>query len=380
MKRMGGTLIVALAALGGVGAAAWWGQVGRMPWTDQPVTDMPRLRAPGTELLSRIDESLLVRAASMVDTSEPKPPPDPVQEDSGDLAEQRDQLYRVLVEGLGVGSRELLEVQKVFEASDVLGIGNPKISVHPMSQAECRARRAAVAPALDDAALCGAANMVALYDPEREEPSAARRCIDQYEFPNVPCEYPVVWVRASEAARICHVLGKRLCDAHEWEQACAGQVTPLTDAYDFTRPRLEASYLHNRDRRIVYATGYPPGPETCAVGGQKSAGCIAGGWAECGSNTYPTGAFPGCISPFGVYDQHGNAAEHMNIPRASTELGKEGGSGATEMKGSWFAFGLHHPHPDDCHWRALAWHATELTSPESHRNYHLGFRCCKDLE
>jgi len=36
-------------------------------------------------------------------------------------------------------------------------------------------------------------------------------------------------------------------------------------------------------------------------------------------------------------------------------------------------------HPDDCRWRALMWHAGPIRALDSHRNYHLGFRCCKDI-
>jgi len=65
--------------------------------------------------------------------------------------------------------------------------------------------------------------MVPIYDPGAgETASTAKVCIDQFEFPDIPCEYPVVHVRANEAAEICAAVGKRLCDAHEWEGACAG--------------------------------------------------------------------------------------------------------------------------------------------------------------
>jgi hypothetical protein len=77
---------------------------------------------------------------------------------------------------------------------------------------------------------------------------------------------------------------------------------------------------------------------------------------------------------------HGNAAEHMNLPLEAAELASRGGSGVAEMKGSWFIFLRGEAHEDDCRWRAPAWHASKLADPESHRNYHLGFRCCKDLK
>jgi hypothetical protein len=50
------------------------------------------------------------------------------------------------------------------------------------------------------------------------------------------------------------------------------------------------------------------------------------------------------------------------------------------MKGSWFIFASEAVHPDDCRWRGLAWHAGLIRAADSHRNYHLGFRCCKDIK
>jgi hypothetical protein len=47
-----------------------------------------------------------------------------------------------------------------------------------------------------------------------------------FEYPNIPMAYPVVWVRAMEAAQLCAAEGKRMGDAHEWEGAAAGQLLP----------------------------------------------------------------------------------------------------------------------------------------------------------
>ena len=71
--------------------------------------------------------------------------------------------------------------------------------------------------------------MAPLYDPATQKPEDAKVCIDQFEFPDIPCAYPVVWVKAREAAEICSAMGKRLCDAHEWEGACEGDLNrPIT--------------------------------------------------------------------------------------------------------------------------------------------------------
>jgi formylglycine-generating enzyme required for sulfatase activity len=85
------------------------------------------------------------------------------------------------------------------------------------------------------------------------------------------------------------------------------------------------------------------------------------------------------VSPLGVYDQHGNVAEHMNHPMKPEQLGGRGGFGQTEMKGSWFIFAQAEAHEDDCRFRAPSWHVTRIDDPNSHRNYHLGFRCCRDV-
>ena len=116
--------------------------------------------------------------------------------------------------------------------------------------------------------------------------------------------------------------------------------------------------------------------------GRKSKTCDKSGWRQCGSNTFPIGRVSSCMSPFGVYDQHGNVAEHMNLPlKPEEQLASRGGTGETEMKGSWFVFGALKtpPHEDDCRWRATDWHVSRLMTVKSHANYHLGFRCCKSV-
>jgi hypothetical protein len=85
------------------------------------------------------------------------------------------------------------------------------------------------------------------------------------------------------------------------------------------------------------------------------------------------------VSPFGVYDLYGNAAEHMSLPLSRDQQTSAGGSGATEMKGSWFIFSHYEAHEDDCRWRAPDWHASRVMATNSHGNYHLGFRCCKSI-
>ena len=77
--------------------------------------------------------------------------------------------------------------------------------------------------------------MAPLYDPATQRPEDAKVCIDQFEFPDIPTAYPVVWVKAREAAEVCEVEGKRLCDAHEWEGACAGDLEPPDYRWDLAK-------------------------------------------------------------------------------------------------------------------------------------------------
>lgn len=308
------------------------------------------------------------------------------------LRESNELLFRELQQAHGLSDAQMARVREIFAASGYIGQGNPAITRHPMSEAECLEKVAAAgvdyaAPAFD--AICGSPNMAPLYDPAQQTPEQAPACIDRFEFPDLPCVYPVVWVRAREAAELCEAVGKRLCDAHEWEGACAGALLPPdyrfdlaagVDAETAVRRMREA---HNRVEggRKVWAYGPEYRSGVCATASHKSPQCDGGGWSLCGSNTYPAGAFPTCSSPLGVLDLHGNAAEHMNLPLDESQMASRGSRtyGVTEMKGSWFVFDDYKAHEDACRWRAPFWHGGRVMAPGSHENYHLGFRCCKSL-
>jgi len=316
----------------------------------------------------------------------PKPlePMSPLPDDElypDTLEAQREALFKRMVALLLLTDPQMSAVRAIFERSPVLGQGNPKVTEYPMTRKECREARNQAGGFEQDEPICGAPFMAPLYDPVvGESEQGAKVCIDRYEFPGIPCEHPVTGPSAREAAELCAAIGKRLCDAHEWEGACAGALHGPEDEYLFGRPRKEAKDLHNRDREIVWAYGHDKDHAKCGTRSKKSKGCTSSGWKRCGTNSFPAGSFPECKSAFGVYDQHGNVAEHMNLPQSLEELTSRGGTGQTEMKGSWFIFTEFEAHPDDCRWRAPDWHATAVMDPKSHANYHLGFRCCKSIE
>jgi hypothetical protein len=365
------TALVAMAALGLVvaaGAAAW-----QRSRAYAATASAPPVRA---DVEAPRAEAQVVRAPVQVERRDDIDDPEPRT-----LDDQLERLMGKLRADLWLSDTQMAKVEAVFAASPVLSQGNPVISKHPMSRAEClHIRDEAGLPREHVDARCGAPNMVPIYNPNAGETAAtATVCIDQFEFPNIPCEYPVVHVRASEAADLCEAVGKRLCDAHEWEGACAGAVLDPAVEYVWPRPRMEAEFWHNHDREVVWSYGPQKNHALCGTNSDRTPDCPGGGWNKCGSNTYPTGAFLGCVSPFGAYDLHGNAAEHMNLPTRPEELRMQNGGGVTEMKGSWFVFSKIQAHVDDCRWRAPSWHESKVRDPGSHRNYHLGFRCCKDV-
>lgn len=321
-------------------------------------------------------------AAPSVSASRPPPMAPLFKEDlvAEDLQAQREAMLERMKVVLAVSDEQLAEVRAILAKSKIVGQGNPAITKYAMTRRECRERRDAAGVVDPDEPACGAALMAPLWNERAGETKAqAKVCIDRYEFPNVPCDYPVTWASAREAQLLCKAVGKRLCDAHEWEGACAGSLLPPEEEYAFGKPRKEMKNRHNASRERVWAYGSERKLELCGTDSNKSDTCRPSGYKKCGSNSYPAGAFPQCKSPFGVYDQHGNVAEHMNLAMKPKELGAAGGTGETEMKGSWFIFRKFDAHEDDCRWRAPDWHATKVMSHDSHQNYHLGFRCCRDV-
>ncbi|MDJ0629733.1 MAG: hypothetical protein QNJ44_15855 [Rhodobacter sp.] len=302
--------------------------------------------------------------------------------------EQNTLMFRQLQDVHGQTAERLQAVKAIFSASGFAGQGNPAVARHPMSVEECKARAPDGGEGYSNArfeTICGGKYMAPLYDPRTEQPEDARACIDQFEFPNIPCTYPVTWIRAREAAQVCVAMGKRLCDAHEWEGACAGALEEPNYRFGIGPGSVSAvAKAMNRENAAGKSWAYGPAYQKgiCAAASQKSPGCQGGGWSRCGSNTYPAGAFPECRSSLGVYDQHGNAAEHMNLPLSPDQMTSTGSTtlGVTEMKGSWFIFDRYYAHQDWCRWRAPYWHGSRVMAANSHSNYHLGFRCCKSLD
>ena len=308
------------------------------------------------------------------------------------LEQQNEALFQALQRAHGVSDEQMNTLRRIFANSGYIGQGNPAVTQHPVTPEQCVAKLAAAGVNYENPRfeqICKAKYMAPLYDPSRQKPEEARACIDQFEFPYMPCTYPVVWVKAREAAEICWAMGKRLCDAHEWEGACAGALEPPDYRWDLAKGLAPEDAIHrmriahNQAASPTKSWSYGPTYRTgiCATGSTKTPGCNGGSWTGCGSNTFPTGNFPACRSSLEVYDLNGNAAEHMNLPLDLSQMSSLGSKelGYTEMKGSWFVFDTYRAHEDWCRWRAPFWHGTRVMDEKSHANYHLSFRCCKSL-
>ncbi len=310
------------------------------------------------------------------------------------LAENNERMFRQMQQERGVTNAQIKRVREIFAQSRVMGQGNPSVTRYAMTRDEARARL----PAPPERhyrnrqfeRICGRPYMAPLYDPATERPEDAKVCVDMFEYPNIPLAYPVVWVKANEAAQLCAAEGKRMGDAHEWEGAAAGALLEPDYRFDLAQGAGMSGAV-NRMRQAHNAKWGPSrswtyGPQwrrgICAQNSSKSPGCNGGSWTGCGSNTYPTGSFPNCKSALGVYDLEGNAAEHMNLPLAPDQMASRGSRtlGVTEMKGSWFIWDKVRAHEEWARWRAPFWHGTRVMSPASHANYHLGFRCFVDVK
>jgi hypothetical protein len=321
-------------------------------------------------------------------TGLPQSPPE-----TATLRAQNEIIFEQLKTIRGLSDEQIAAVRKIFARSRYIGQGNPAVTRHPETPQQCEAKLKEENIHYENPRfekICGGKYLAPLYDPAKEKPEDAKVCIDQFEFPDIPCTYPVVWVQARDAAEICWAVGERIADAHEWEGACEGDLQPPDYPFNLAQGLSPEEgirrmrYAHNEadapHKRWSYGPEYKTG--ICATGSTKTPGCDGGSFAGCGSNTYPAGSFPACHSPLDVYDMNGNAAESMNLPLNESQMSSRGSRelGYTELKGSWFIFDTYRAHEDWCRWRAPFWHGTKVLSADSHQNYHLGFRCVKSLK
>ncbi len=285
----------------------------------------------------------------------------------------------------------------IFARSGFIGQGNPAITAPPadaraMPVRQCPAARTAM-PTAGSSGSAAAKYMAPLYDPRTQKPEDATACIDQFEFPDIPCTYPVVWVQGREAAEICAAMGKRLCDAHEWEGACAGRAgaarLPLRSGQGRRAERggqPHAQSAHNRphtDRQELELRPRLPARASAPPPATRAPSCQGGGWNDLRLQHLSDRLLSRTAAArWASTTCNGNAAEHMNLPLAPSQMASRGST----------TLGVHRDEGQLVHLRqlprprrlvplagALLARQPGDGRPGSHPNYHLGFRCCKTL-
>ena len=265
-------------------------------------------------------------------------------------------------------------VASIFFGPAGMNQGNKAVAHHATAQRAClKGLRDIVLQTPEQRALCGADNMVPVWD-KGGDASSAKYCIDIFEFPNKTCELPIVWTSPSEAEKVCEAEGKRLCDQDEWNLACRADPAGGADRTYAYGNELDVTVCNTNKSRVTQTP-------RCDVSSFPSM------WQTCTTDTEPSGSFPKCRSRFGVFDQHGNVAEIMtrfgwDEPVYSKQ------ARYTQLKGSawfyvdvekkpWEPGGYWERYPDHCNFDPR-WHVEEIAQA-AHVNYHLGFRCCKPL-
>jgi sulfatase modifying factor 1 len=234
--------------------------------------------------------------------------------------------------------------------------GNFAIAQHRISRAQClRGLADVVLQTEEQRAICGHPYEVPIHTGDA---AAATVCIDEFEYPNRPCVLPFVHSFEIVAERLCALDGKRLCSDEEWNTACEAD----------PRGGRPTAYAYGDALDLAICTTGKPyqevGTPTCDPDSPSSM------WPTCATNTEPTGSHPRCRSRLGVFDQHGNVAEAM------TRKDKRDGVVYSQLKGSAFFYdGV--MYPDTCRYDPR-WHV-EVAADSWHSNYHLGFRCCRDV-
>src|SRR5450755_4605996 len=111
-------------------------------------------------------------AASAAPTARAQPAPRErppyIDTDAKTLSEQREALFANMKNQLDLRPDALDKIEAIFNASGRVSQGDPSITKHPMTRAECRAIREQHPGHAPDPR-CGAPNMVPLFDPAKGE-------------------------------------------------------------------------------------------------------------------------------------------------------------------------------------------------------------------
>jgi formylglycine-generating enzyme required for sulfatase activity len=170
---------------------------------------------------------------------------------------------------------------------------------------------------------------------------------------NAAGQYPQGYISQVEATMACTNAGKRLCSAGEFAQACRG--ASATNYYPYGgQTRIKGYCNEGKGSSMPLFFGTNPQNWTYADFNDPRLNQWDGGLA-------PSGSYPHCVSPYGVYDCVGNLHEW--------------GSDAADANGHGrFRGGFYGDAEINGHGCLYVTSAHELT----YHDYSTGFRCCKD--
>lgn len=166
-----------------------------------------------------------------------------------------------------------------------------------------------------------------------------------------PGVYPQGYISQVQAAAACQRAGKRLCSAAEFAIACRG-ASPL-DVYPYGGARrVPGACNEGKGSSVARFFGSDPSKWTYANFNDPRLNQWDGGLAA-------TGAYPRCVSPYGVYDCVGSLHEWGNDPPDARGRGRFRGGfyGDAEVNGPGCRY------------------VTSAHEPSYH-DYSTGFRCC----
>ena len=241
----------------------------------------------------------------------------------------------------GLSDAQMSAIRKIFAKSGYIGQGNPAITRHPVTPEECAGQAEAVGrsttriPRFEK--ICRASTWRRCTTRPGNSPEDAKACIDQFEFPDIPCAYPVVWVKAREAAEVCCGDGQTPVRCARMGRRLRGKPgtagLPLRSGQGLQPnaaiERMRAA--HNQADSRYQELELRPGVsrrESAPLPARRPRTAMEAAGPDCGSNTFPAGDFPDCHSPLSVYDLNGNAAEHMNLPLNESQMSSRGSTRA----------------------------------------------------
>ena len=182
---------------------------------------------------------------------------------------------------------------------------------------------------------------------------AGAYCVDRYEAPNAPNEYPLVMESAVTAEKWCADRGKRLCSEDEWERACAGPqrfAYPYGNTYEDARCADEKTWILKDEPTITMWPDKPAMGEVTRLYQAEKSGTRAR-----------------CVSGYGAFDMTGNVEEWVV---AKVVKGKPRGQYAHVLKGCYWS-GCYGGSKPTCT-------STNAAHADTFKFYETGFRCCRD--